>query len=193
MYLPGVPGAWCPLSVLTWRAWCLMPLECTYLACLVPVSEDPLPSVWQTHPPEAPPQSHTRGPPTSETAQLLCLRQDIYPGRQPAPPHGHCTWYHSALQSHLRLTTISGITLAILQCMKLNFLSTRLKRGVPYIDGLMQERLNSIANALELHLSFINPTICSVQNSTHPGQFSTRQAQNALVLASGQVLVSRAA
>ena len=32
--------------------------------------------------------------------------------------------------------------------------------------------------------------ICSVQNSTRPGLFSTRPAQNALALASGQALVS---
>ena len=30
-----------------------------------------------------------------------------------------------------------------------------------YIDGLVQERRNSIANALELHLSCTNPSICS--------------------------------
>ena len=30
---------------------------------------------------------------------------------------------------------------------------------VGYIDGLMQERRNSIANALELRLSCINPSI----------------------------------
>ena len=30
-----------------------------------------------------------------------------------------------------------------------------------YIDGLMQERHNSIANAMELRLSCINPMICS--------------------------------
>ena len=29
------------------------------------------------------------------------------------------------------------------------------------IDGFMQERLNSIANALELHLSCTNPSICA--------------------------------
>ena len=29
----------------------------------------------------------------------------------------------------------------------------------PYMDGLLQERRNSIANALELHLSCINPSI----------------------------------
>ena len=29
-----------------------------------------------------------------------------------------------------------------------------------YIDGLMQERCNSIANALELHLPCTNPSIC---------------------------------
>ena len=28
-----------------------------------------------------------------------------------------------------------------------------------YIDGLMQERCNSFANALELHLSYANPSI----------------------------------
>ena len=31
---------------------------------------------------------------------------------------------------------------------------------IHYIDGLMQERRNSIANALELRLSWINPSIC---------------------------------
>ena len=30
---------------------------------------------------------------------------------------------------------------------------------MPYIDGLMQERCNSIANALELRLSCTNPSI----------------------------------
>ena len=30
---------------------------------------------------------------------------------------------------------------------------------VYYIDGLVQEKRNSIANALELHLSFTNPSI----------------------------------
>ena len=29
-----------------------------------------------------------------------------------------------------------------------------------YFDGLVQERRNSIANALELHLSCTNPMIC---------------------------------
>ena len=29
----------------------------------------------------------------------------------------------------------------------------------PHIDGSVQERRNSIANALELHLSFTNPLI----------------------------------
>ena len=32
-----------------------------------------------------------------------------------------------------------------------------------YIDGLMQERCNSIANALELRLSCTNPSICVTQ------------------------------
>ena len=32
---------------------------------------------------------------------------------------------------------------------------------VPYIDGLIQERRNSIANPLELHLSWTNPSIWS--------------------------------
>ena len=31
--------------------------------------------------------------------------------------------------------------------------------GVTHIDGLMQERRNSIANALELHLSCTNPSV----------------------------------
>ena len=30
-----------------------------------------------------------------------------------------------------------------------------------YINGLVQERQNSIANVLELHLSYTNPSICS--------------------------------
>ena len=30
-----------------------------------------------------------------------------------------------------------------------------------YIDGLVQERHESIANALELHLSFTKPSICA--------------------------------
>ena len=29
-----------------------------------------------------------------------------------------------------------------------------------YIDGLMQEKSNSIANTLELRISFTNPLIC---------------------------------
>ena len=29
-----------------------------------------------------------------------------------------------------------------------------------HLDGLIQERCNSIANALELHLSCTNPSIC---------------------------------
>ena len=32
-----------------------------------------------------------------------------------------------------------------------------------HIDGLMQERRNSIANALELQLSYTNPSICKTQ------------------------------
>ena len=35
----------------------------------------------------------------------------------------------------------------------------RLNHGHSYVDGLVQERLNSIANALELHLSRTNPCI----------------------------------
>ena len=35
------------------------------------------------------------------------------------------------------------------------------------IDGLMQERNNSIANALELCLSYTNQLIWCLQNSTH--------------------------
>ena len=35
---------------------------------------------------------------------------------------------------------------------------------MPNIDGLMQERSNSIANALELRLSFINTSICSLHS-----------------------------
>ena len=31
-----------------------------------------------------------------------------------------------------------------------------------YIDGLMQERCDSIANTLELHLSCTNPSICEI-------------------------------
>ena len=31
-----------------------------------------------------------------------------------------------------------------------------------YVDGLMQESRNSIANALELRFSFINPSICNM-------------------------------
>ena len=34
-----------------------------------------------------------------------------------------------------------------------------------YIDGLVQERRNSIANALELRLSFTNSSICSASGS----------------------------
>ena len=33
------------------------------------------------------------------------------------------------------------------------------KEQLQYFDGLMQERCNSIANALELHLSCTNPSI----------------------------------
>ena len=33
--------------------------------------------------------------------------------------------------------------------------------GILHINGLVQERCNSIANALELHLSCTNPSICS--------------------------------
>ena len=34
-----------------------------------------------------------------------------------------------------------------------------------YIDGLVQERRNSIANALELRLSCTNPLICVVDDA----------------------------
>ena len=32
-----------------------------------------------------------------------------------------------------------------------------------YIDGLVEERRNSIANALELHLSYTNPSVSEQQ------------------------------
>ena len=35
---------------------------------------------------------------------------------------------------------------------------------ISYIDGLMQERGNSIANALKLRLSYTNPWICASSN-----------------------------
>ena len=38
------------------------------------------------------------------------------------------------------------------------YLSNSLRPGDAYIDGLMQERRNSIANALELRLSCTNPS-----------------------------------
>ena len=34
-----------------------------------------------------------------------------------------------------------------------------MKKQCHHIDGLVQERCNSIANALELHLSFTNPSM----------------------------------
>ena len=41
----------------------------------------------------------------------------------------------------------------------------------PYIDGSVLERLNSIANTLELHLSCTNPSIsefeCNIKKTTH--------------------------
>ena len=33
-----------------------------------------------------------------------------------------------------------------------------------YVDGLVQERRNSIANALDLRLSYTNPSICSIHS-----------------------------
>ena len=36
-----------------------------------------------------------------------------------------------------------------------------------YIDGLMQKRRNSIANAMELRLSYINPSIFKQQSAYH--------------------------
>ena len=45
---------------------------------------------------------------------------------------------------------------------KLSWFIRHLSDGL-YIDGLVQERCNSIANALELRLSSTNPWICSLQ------------------------------
>ena len=39
----------------------------------------------------------------------------------------------------------------------------------PYADGLVQERRNSTANALELRLSCTNPSICMCLSCTHTG------------------------
>ena len=50
-------------------------------------------------------------------------------------------------------------------CPGLNMLNVCISSNFNYswnIDGLMQERCNSIANALELHLSCINPSIFSM-------------------------------
>ena len=41
-----------------------------------------------------------------------------------------------------------------------------------YIDGLVQERRNSIAKALDLHLSCTNPSILAVNKQT-PSHFYT--------------------
>ena len=40
-----------------------------------------------------------------------------------------------------------------------------------HIDGLVQERRNSIANALEVHLSCTNPSICTMQIYHHAWDF----------------------
>ena len=40
-----------------------------------------------------------------------------------------------------------------------------------HINGLVQERRNSIANALELGLSCINPSICSLDSGLVPDKW----------------------
>ena len=42
-----------------------------------------------------------------------------------------------------------------------------------YVDGLVQERCNSIAKALELHLSCTNPSICSCKETLYLESFFT--------------------
>ena len=39
------------------------------------------------------------------------------------------------------------------------FAILKLRRNKPYFDGLVQEKRNSSGNALELRLSFTNPSI----------------------------------
>ena len=57
------------------------------------------------------------------------------------------------------------ITLGKVILMPLSILSQlNLMKYVTHIDGLMQERHNSIANALKLRLSCTNPTICRIIN-----------------------------
>ena len=46
-----------------------------------------------------------------------------------------------------------------LVCIKYFFISCLILFLIAYIDGLVQERCNSIANALELRLPCINPSI----------------------------------
>ena len=59
---------------------------------------------------------------------------------------------------HIPLTGVScGVSFVrIVLANWVHFNSTALQ----HIDGLVQERCNSIANALELHLPFTNPLIC---------------------------------
>ena len=63
-------------------------------------------------------------------------------------------------------------------------------KQIPYINGLVQDCSKSSALAMELLQSYTKPSICSVPNSTCPGQFSTCPVQNLLRFASRQALIS---
>ena len=58
---------------------------------------------------------------------------------------------------------LSEKTLKILLWIDIPGLSRKVVRGLDYIEGLVQGRCNSIANALELRLSCINLSICPHQ------------------------------
>ena len=55
------------------------------------------------------------------------------------------------------------IICATAKWIDLNIFSVNEEKSLEYIDGLVQERRNSIADALELRLSCTNPSRCCKQ------------------------------
>ena len=103
-----------------------------------------------------------------------------------------CQWTVVSLVQVMacHLFAISPSLEPLMPCGKLNFWSARLKASVPYIDGFVQETCNSIANALELHLSCTSPLICSIQNSTAQANFLPTQLKMHSHWRAGEGLVS---
>ena len=74
---------------------------------------------------------------------------------------------HLWLRISAKGTLRNGFTSLLCWCIKMILLTWVSISTKLHIDGLVQERCNSIANALELRLSCTNPSICAALEINH--------------------------